>query len=211
MLVIIKTKIAQRGFSLIEVLVTMIIVVVGLLGVLGMQVKATSTEFESYQRGQALAFAREMQNRLLNAREDISQYVLLGTVSSTDGSVSVGDGVAAPDCGTLSGARRNLCQWGEMLKGSAASEDGNSVGAMIGARGCLIRVSPPEGNALADLYVVVVWQGVVQGSEPTAESPAGKCASAVNYGTAMRRGLSLRVLVPDLKKDSTASGPIFTE
>ena len=205
----------QSGFSMIEVLVTMIIVVVGLLGVLGMQTKATTTEFESYQRGQALALAREMQNRLLNARGDVTQYVTGSNRSSTDGSVFMGTGSTAfaqgTDCKNLTDALRNLCDWSEMLKGSAAVENGRGVGAMTDARGCLIRVEPAEGNALADIYVAVVWRGVVQGSEPAANSPAGRCASAIDYGTGLRRGLSVRVLIPDLKKDSTAGGPIFTE
>jgi len=211
MFLIPNRKAAEQGFTLIEVLVTMIIIMVGLLGVLGLQTKATSTEFESYQRGQALGLAREMATRLFTARGDIVDYVTDPLVSSTNGSVSIGDGDDPLDCDGLTGARANLCQWGQLLQGSAASEGDRSVGAMIGARGCLIRVTPAEGNALADIYVVVVWQGIVQGSEPAADSPAAKCASGVNFGTGLRRGLSMRVLVPNLQKDSAAGGPVYTE
>lgn len=209
MFLILDRKASEQGFTLIEVLVTMIIIMVGLLGVLGLQTKATSTEFESYQRGQALGLAREMANRLFTARGDITDYVEDPLVTSTNGSVSVGD--AAQECDESTAARTNLCQWGELLQGSAASEGDRSVGAMIGARGCLIRVTPAEGNALADIYVVVVWQGIVRGSEPAADSPAAKCASGVPYGTGLRRGLSMRVLVPNLQKDSAAGGPVYTE
>ncbi|MBS0545873.1 MAG: type IV pilus modification protein PilV [Proteobacteria bacterium] len=206
------------GFSLIEVLVTMVIVVIGLLGVLGLQTKATKSEFEAYQRGQALALVRDMQSRFVASRAFIKEYVSKGNLaSSTDGSVYVGYDSAKPDpedcTGKYSGAaaQYNLCEWGNLLKGSAAKENGNNVAAMIGARGCLIRIDPPEGNALADIFVVVVWQGTVPGTDPPAGSPAAQCASAVDYGTGLRRGLSLRVLVPSLTQDSTGGGPVYTE
>ena len=189
----------------------MVIVVIGLLGVLGLQTKATNSEFEAYQRGQALGLIRNMENRFFASREVISQYVVGSSVSSTDGSVSVGYGDADQDCTILPAARRNLCEWGALLKGIAATEGTRTVGAMLGARGCLIRQSPPEGNALADIYVVVVWRGVVPDIEPAADSPAARCASNVNYGAGLRRGLSLRLLVPDLTQDSTGGGPIYTE
>jgi len=42
------------GFTLIEILVTLFILAIGLLGLAGMQALAQKTELESYQRAQAL-------------------------------------------------------------------------------------------------------------------------------------------------------------
>ncbi|MDP9932504.1 prepilin-type N-terminal cleavage/methylation domain-containing protein [Variovorax paradoxus] len=201
-----------RGFTLIEVLVTIAVMLVGLLGVIGMQARAAVIEFESYQRGEALALVREMQARLTDSRTIVTGY-LDSAVSSTDGSVYVGSGANAKDFSTasvcvggagvpLAEAKFEMCQWGLALQGTAAMEGTSKVGAMIGARGCLIRVVPAENNALADIYVTVVWQGKSRGAEPDADSPAGKCASAVNFGAGLRRGATVRVLVPDLHKAS---------
>ena len=44
----------QRGASLIEVLVTLVIVAFGLLGIVGMQARLQVSEMEAYQRSQAL-------------------------------------------------------------------------------------------------------------------------------------------------------------
>jgi len=201
-----------RGFTLIEVLVTIVIMLLGILGVIGMQARSALVEFESYQRGEALALVREMQSRLTDSRTIISGY-LDTAVSSTGGAVYVGSGgtdfsvnsVCVPGAGVpLAEAKFEMCQWGQALQGAASLEGTSKVGAMIGARGCLMRVVPAEGNALADIYVTVVWQGRSEGTEPDPDSPAGRnhCASDANIGTGLRRGVSVRVLVPDLAKSS---------
>jgi type IV pilus assembly protein PilV len=199
----------MRGFTLIEVLVTIAVMLLGLLGVIGMQARSAVIEFESYQRGEALSLVREMQDRLTNSRALVDGYLDAG-VSSTNGSIYVGSGAGAQElCGgvvttPLEKAKFEMCQWGRALQGTAIQEDTRKVGAMVGARGCLIRVVPAEGNALADIYVTVVWQGRSPGAEPPADSPAGKdfCASDVNFGNGLRRGVSVRVLVPNLTKSS---------
>lgn len=202
----------QAGFSLIEILVAIVILSIGLLGVLGMQTRAAAVEFESYQRGQALSIARDMQARLLSARGLVNGF-RDGRLSSTDGSVYVGEGsgavalldgdgncpAAAPG-DVLSEAQRQLCEWALALQGAAQREGASSVGAMLGARGCVMRVEPPQLNALADFYVVVVWEGNLPRTEPPADSPAARCAGDVDFGAGLRRGLSVRVLVPDLRK-----------
>jgi type IV pilus assembly protein PilV len=202
----------SRGFTLIEILVTILILVFGLLGMIGLQARGANIEFESYQRGQALSIARDMAGRLANSR-DIVPGVLNGAVSSTDGSVYWGNGPSAqapvvdgggncvPGAGVaLDEAKFEACLWAQTLQGVAAKDGASNVGAMIGARGCVIRVEPPNNNALADLYVVVVWQALKQGIEPPAATPANDCGSADPYGAGLRRGVSVRVMVPDLTK-----------
>jgi type IV pilus assembly protein PilV len=210
----------QGGFTLIEVLITIVIILIGLLGVAGLQARATNVELESYQRGQALSLAREMAARLSGSRGITTGY-LNNAISSTDGSVYVGAGAGAADLSdgaggctpgagvALAEAKYEMCQWQLALQGAAAKDvtAGNTlVGAMIGARGCLIRMDTTASAALADLYVVIVWQGIAQGKEPLGTvvgetaSPASQCASGVNFGTGLRRGVSVRVLVPDLAK-----------
>lgn len=201
----------QRGFTLIEILVTIVIIVFGLLGLVGLQAKASKVEFESYQRGQALSLVRDMETRIQASRAIVVNGFLDNAVSSTAGTVYMGNGAGAsnftdadgncvPAAAGLDAAKYESCLWGMALKGAAAKEGTANVGAMVGARGCLMRVVPPENNALADIYIVVVWQGLIPGSEPAADSPAGQCASAVDFGAGLRRGVSLRVMVPDLKK-----------
>lgn len=62
---------SQRGFSLIEVVVTMFVLVVGLLGLVAMQLNVTQSNHESYIRSQAMVIAQSLADRIrLN-----SQYI----------------------------------------------------------------------------------------------------------------------------------------
>lgn len=197
------------GFTMVEVLVTLVILLLGLLGVFGLQVKASKVELESYQRAQAISLVRDMADKLIESRGQITGY-LTDDVSSTTGNLYVGvmaSGSTDPcptPLVTPTAAKTELCKWGQLLRGSAAKEGTTEVGAMIGARGCLIRVNPPQLGAVADIFVVVVWQGLAAGNDPPDDALTGKnhCANSVDFGTGLRRGIALRVLVPDLKKDT---------
>jgi type IV pilus assembly protein PilV len=191
-------RMIARGFSLIEVLVTLVILVFGLLGLVGLQARGTQIEFEAYQRGQAVGLVNEMAGRLASARGQVGELNGV-TVSSTDGSQYFGVGSDAC-AGAPTGVLGQVCQsWHEALLGAAATTGGSNVGAMIGARGCLMRAAdPPANGSLADVFVVVVWQGMSDGVDPVAGSPAALCASDVDFGAGRRRGVSLRVMVPTL-------------
>jgi type IV pilus assembly protein PilV len=207
---------SQGGFTLIEILVTIVLLLIGLLGMMGLQSSAARVEFESYQRGEALSLAREMQARIQNSRTIVAG-LLDDTVSSTDGSVYVGSGATnymtsgacVPGGGVaLADAKYEMCKWGESLLGGSAQDTTGgtttNVGAMLNARGCLIKLIPAQGNALADFYIVVVWQGVAPGKEPLGTlsgetaSPGSQCASAQAYPTGLRRAVAVRVMVPRL-------------
>jgi len=49
---------------MIEVLVTFVILVVGLLGLIGLQARSQQAELESYQRGQALILLQDIVDRM---------------------------------------------------------------------------------------------------------------------------------------------------
>ncbi|MBL8473334.1 MAG: type IV pilus modification protein PilV [Rhodocyclaceae bacterium] len=154
----------QHGVTLIEVLVTLVLLLVGLLGLAALQNRAHMLETESYQREQALVLLRDIATRISANRANAVNYVTaaaLGTSSTID--------CSAP--ATM--ADTDLCQWDQDLKGAAETLGTARVGAMIGARGC---VSSPA----TDQYLIqVVWQGLVATSAP----PASVTCGAGLYGT----------------------------
>src|SRR5688572_24195679 len=71
------TLLRHAGFTMLEVLVSLLIAVVGLLGLLGLQTQAQVSEFESYQRAQALVLANDMVDRIaFNRGTDAAGYVV---------------------------------------------------------------------------------------------------------------------------------------
>lgn len=172
---------AQSGFTLIEVLVTLLILAVGLLGLAGLQTRMLATELEAYQRSHALVLVQDMVSRINANRAEARNGTYSGTtVYGTDTSHA---------CSTASVVGNDLCEWSRALQGAGTADAaGAEVGAMIGARGCIETVS---GSATSEvvLRVTVVWQGM----SPTV-APALACGEG-EYGAddRMRRAVSMLV------------------
>ncbi len=194
---------AMRGVGMIEVLVTIVILIIGLLGLAGLQSKASIAEMESYQRANALALAREMEDNIASGRGLLNDDPVSGaagylTLAGSGTSPTVyGTGDSYTSCTALSGASRSVCNWSLALKGASETRGGQNVGAMIGARGCIIATSNPS-SAVADFFIVVVWQGIGPEAEPASTSPGGRCAANHDFGAGLRRSVTTRVLIPQL-------------
>ena len=182
----------DSGFSLIEVLVSIVILMIGLLGLAGLQSRAFTAQLESYQRSQALILLKDMADRIDANRKNAAAYI---------NNNPLGVGGACPAGATI--AQQDLCDWHNALLGSA---EGDVAGAMIGARGCVFQEVAPAIGAAGIYQVVVSWQGLNSTAAPDATTPAspGQCglglyadrAGVVNE--ALHRSISIPVSVADL-------------
>jgi type IV pilus assembly protein PilV len=158
----------QSGFTMIEVLVTIAILVVGLLGLAAMQTLSTLAELESYQRSQALVLVRDMADRMSANKTQITSYV------------STNVGLAPMDCSgyvATPSFKLDLCEWNNQLNGAAEVTGGKNVGAMIGARGCIVRLDP------VTFLVTVSWQGLSRAGIPKEACGAGAYGDDENRRT----------------------------
>lgn len=170
------------GFTMIEVLVTLIVLALGLLGIMGLQARGQQAELESYQRAQALVLMQDMVDRMNANRSDSHNKVYVNGVVAT---FPVGGGGNLVNCGALTGAAYDLCDWTNQLNGAAevlsgggcsTTNNADCAGAMLGARGCIAYDAGTElkdstGATLAGtgIYTVTVtWQGVASTSPPPA-------------------------------------------
>ena len=165
-----SVKKQQSGFTMIEVLVTIAILVVGLLGLAAMQTLSTLAELESYQRSQALVLVRDMADRMTANKSQITSYV------ASNVGLSVNDCSAYASDPTV-GYKLDLCEWGNQLNGAAEVSGGKNVGAMIGARGCVVRVDP------VTFVVTVAWQGLSRAGVPKEACGAGAYGDDENRRT----------------------------
>jgi len=148
---------AQFGGAMIEVLVSMLIVSFGVMGMLGMQTQATVSQMESYQRAQALVLVKDMTQRMEANRAQIAAYL----------ANDIGTGAAQNCAATTTTAARDLCEWAEQLQGAAEVLNGDKVGTLISARGC---ITQPDPVASPQIYMVaVVWQGLRETGAPVVE------------------------------------------
>jgi len=100
----------QRGVTLIEVMVTLLILSIGLLGMAALQVRLQQSEMEAYQRSQALLLLNDMANRISSNRNAAASYV-----TGSDAPVGVGS-----TCTTSTASRKDidLGEWCETLQGA---------------------------------------------------------------------------------------------
>ena len=170
------------GVSLIEVLVSVVILSFGLLGLANLQSKMHVAEVEAYQRAQAVLALSDISERISANRARAASYVSTGTIGA-------GDSQPASCTEVASGAARDLCEWSNTLKGSAEGTTN-----AFGARGCITEVQAPApvSPCKAGIYqVTVTWQGMVK----SATSSLACAASQYGGDDGYRRAISAHVTV----------------
>ena len=156
----------QRGTSMIEVLVTIVILAVGLLGLAGLQTRLQMSEMEGYQRAQAMILLEDMAHRLSANRSNAAAYVT-GTANP------LGAGMTCPAVADASLKDMDKREWCLALQGAAETSGSSKVGAMIGGRGCV------ESMLNNEYLITVAWQGLGALSAP----PSGIACGANLYNT----------------------------
>jgi type IV pilus assembly protein PilV len=187
-----KTTVALRvssaaGFTMLEVLITIVIVALGLLGVAGLQARMQVAEVESYQRAQAIVLLDDVVARINANRKNSMSYVT---------STALGTDTGATDCTGLTGAALDLCAWNNALLGATETSGGESRGAMIGARGCITNT---VATMPREFVVAVAWQGLA----PTVTPTISTCGQGSYGNDATRRVLVARIKIGCLQNDPT--------
>lgn len=190
---------AQAGFSMLEILVSILIMVVGMLGFIGLQARAQVAEVEAYQRGQALILVQDMVDRLNTNRKAAGCYAI--TTNAPTGSPALGTGYAGmPACTALVGttatravASQDLQDWNNALLGTTETLGGNPVGTILGARGCVT-----YNAATLQYRIAVAWQGLVPTVPPTVANLAATCGLNQYGDDAQRREVSATLLIANL-------------
>lgn len=116
---------AQRGVSLLEVLITVLVLSVGLLGLAALQATGTKFNHGAYLRTQATALAYEMSDRI---RTDVDG-------DFTTGLADLYDAGAGPACGVTLGVAtpaREVNQWKSCLEDALPVGRGQVIELLAG-------------------------------------------------------------------------------
>ena len=178
-------KSMQRGAGMIEVLITIVISAFGLLAIAGLQARMHIAEMEAAQRAQATVLLNYITDRINANRKNAMAYVTATPVGVDNG---------LQDCTALTGAALDLCEWNNLLSGSAETFGGQRVGAMIGARGCVFNTVAAMPRKFT---VAVVWQGL----SPTLAPGATTCANDKYADDKTRRSIVAPIVIGCLQND----------
>lgn len=176
----------QRGFSLIEVLVALVILVIGLIGIFNLHIVAKRGSFESFQQTQASYYANDIINRMKLNRTQLGSYK--GHYSGSKEAIIP----ASPACegATLCIPAQlvawDLYEWRSAFSGEDEIVGTQNVGGLDSPSGC---IQITNNNVL----VVIVWRGIRKTSIDTSaiEDVSDKCGA----DTENRRIFSIKTVI----------------
>lgn len=168
----------QVGSSLIEILITLVVMSFGLLGLAGFVTKSTMLTADTTQRARAAALLSDMASRVASNKTIAASFVVGTTVY----------GATVQDCDGKTSAALDLCQWNNLLLGTNDAQVGGNASA-LGYRGCITKPVVSDPN-----YVITIaWGSVAQGVPP-----ADTCAEGAFGDDTYRRVLRAQVRVATL-------------
>ncbi|MEY5097493.1 MAG: hypothetical protein RJA36_212 [Pseudomonadota bacterium] len=183
-----KTHLASpaEGFSMIEVLVTIIILTVGILGLFGLSTRLQLHQLEAYQRAQALILLKDMENRIAANPLNAANYVT-GVVTP------IASNSICPSASTTP-QEKDFLAWCSAILGAGETYNDSNAGALIHGLGCIEAI----GNN--QYLVTVAWQGMgALGSPPGSTCGVGAYNAVSGCANdACRRTVSTTVRIANL-------------
>ena len=154
---IVATSLRQRGFSLIEMLVTLTVFSIGMLAIAGLQTVSKQANFEAVQRTTATQIAFGLLEDMRTNGDAIDIYRAAADLG--DGSRG---GEPAPNC--QAGAECNAAQkaaydlwfWEQALDGNLETLDGAGTGGLLLPTLC---IDGPGLGGAGVYQVTIVWRG----------------------------------------------------
>ncbi|MDH3509833.1 MAG: type IV pilus modification protein PilV [Gammaproteobacteria bacterium] len=181
----------QSGFSLVEVLVTLIVTSVALLSSATLQLQSKRSMYDSAQRTTAAHMANDLFSRMRANPTELATYVPVGTIGN--GTLAVpADNCLNPavTCTDTQLAIFDLWQWEQHLDGQLETNNlGAAAGGLLTPTVCITGPPPPLGAGAAGYYTVAIaWRGLTNTGNPIVNNCG---AGSGNYGAgdAFRRVL----------------------
>ncbi len=115
----------QRGVSLIEVLVTVIVLAIGLLGLAGLQLNSLRFNYSAYQNSQATVMTNDILDRMranMGAAQTGAYDIALGSMPAASSCTGAG-----ANCSSAGMAGADLFEWKQALAAVLPSGDGSVV------------------------------------------------------------------------------------
>lgn len=185
---------AMTGVSLLEVLISLVIMSIGLLGIASLQIQSKRASFEAIQRTTATMLTHEVVERMRNNTSTLSDYLVTvggGTITS-EPSPNCRD---ANTCTPQQLALHDLWEWEQALDGAAETSGSANTGGLVSPTAC---ITGPAGGGSGFYTVAIAWRGQTSLSDPTGNTcgqGSGKYDSDAASDDAHRRLLVINVFV----------------
>jgi len=167
----------QRGFSLLELLVALVVFSVGMLAVVGLQTVSKQANYEGLQRTTAAQIANGLLEDIRTNGDAVDVYLATGELGGGSlGNEPAPDCSVGSECNSAQKAAHDLWTWEQMLDGNLETRGGTGTGGLVLPAMC---VTGPVGGGAGIYQVSIVWRG----SASIATAEINFCGSlSGNYG-----------------------------
>ncbi|WP_228729954.1 type IV pilus modification protein PilV [Shewanella avicenniae] len=175
------SKVKRAGFSLIEVMVALVILVIGLIGIFNLHIVAKRSSFESFQQTTAAFLANDILHRMKLNKTELANYAgTYGPLASGDTEPTVCD-VSGASCSSADMRIWDIYQWRWLFSGDAElTSSSTSVGGLDSTSAC-ITVGTDRNVTIA-----IAWKGI--------QETAGTSINDSTCGTSLGKKRRLFVL-----------------
>jgi type IV pilus assembly protein PilV len=154
----------QRGFSLLELLIALVVFSVGMLAVAGLQLVSKQANYEGLQRTTAAQIANGLLEDIRMNGDAVDVYLAAGEMGKGGlGNEPAPDCTVGSECNSAEKAAHDLWVWEQMIDGNLESIGGVGTGGLVLPAMC---VTGPVGGGPGIYQVTIVWRGSVSITSP---------------------------------------------
>ena len=184
----------QRGFSLLEIMISSFILALGLLGLAGMQSMAVKSSVEIQQRTLANSLISDISERMLLNREWLKQasnnYDIESLMSAELIQPNcIGSGGVFVSCSGLEVKDNDLYEWQEKFIGAHIVSATGVDSGLIGADACI------ESDSVGKTVIVLSWYSTIQGLDAAANSESSSLSFTCGEASSYRRQISVQTYI----------------
>jgi type IV pilus assembly protein PilV len=176
-LIVQKSRTGNRGFSLLELLIALVVFSIGLLAIAGLQTVSKQANFEALQRTTAAQVANGLLEDMRTNGNGIDVYAAAAQIGG--GSIAAEPGPTcrdADECNAAEKAAHDLWFWEQILDGNLETNAGIAAGGLVLPTMC---VTGPAAGGAGVYQVTIVWRGTAS----ITNNVANACGTASgNYG-----------------------------
>lgn len=182
----------QRGASLLEVLISVLIFSIGLLGLASLQITAKRANYEAQQRSTAAALAHGLLERMRANPVGLDNYVAVANLGggSMGAAAAVDCSIAGANCAAHEIGVYDLWSFEQELDGAEEQRGASNTGGLADATACIF--GPPGGSGI--YTIEIAWRGSAELEAPAAVA-CGLGLGRYGDGDALRRVIQVTTFI----------------
>jgi len=185
----------QSGFSLLELLVSLVVFSVGLLSIVGLQTVSKQANFEAVQRTTASQIAYGLLEDMRTNGDAIDVYLAAGELGNgSRGAEPAPNCQNGATCNAAQKAAYDLWLWEQAIDGNLETRAGVGTGGLVLPTLCVTGVA---GGGAGMYQITIAWRGSAS-MTGTVNNPCGTAGGNYGANNEFRRIIELPTFIDPL-------------